>query len=70
MCDIQTLYVVEGLNSESHAAEVSQAVGAVVGVTHAGVDLSNGSLTVSGHADESDVHAAIMSAGFSVKETA
>jgi copper chaperone CopZ len=67
MCDIQTAYVLEGMTSQSCASKVATAVKAVDGVTGTSVDLSTGSLMVSGHPTEASVRAAIESVGYSMK---
>lgn len=70
MCDIQTSYRVAGMTCGSCATKVTDAVGSVPGVTGTGVDVSTGSLTVSGHPEESAVRAAIEAAGYAVLENA
>jgi copper chaperone len=66
MCNITATYVVAGMTGNGCAGRVTNAVTNVQGVVDADVDVTNGTLRVSGHIDEAAIRAAVAEAGYSV----
>ncbi|GAA3778426.1 hypothetical protein GCM10022225_77920 [Plantactinospora mayteni] len=59
-------FVVAGMSCQPCSTKVATAVRAVPGVTDVRVELSERRVTVAGTAEESQIHAAIVGAGYTI----
>lgn len=66
MCNATTSYTVAGMTCNGCVNKVAGEVTKVEGVVDVDVDVSNGTLQVTGHVDDAAVRAAVAHAGYSV----
>lgn len=64
MCNTTATYTVVGMTCNSCVNKVTSAVEGVEGVLDVDVDISNGTLQVSGHIDDSAIRDAVAGAGY------
>ena len=66
MCNATATYTVEGMTCNSCVNKVTNAVTGVEGVLDVDVDVSDGTLEVSGHIDDAAIRAAVIEAGYAI----
>jgi copper chaperone CopZ len=66
MCDTTATYTVEGMTCNSCVNKVTNAVSGIDGVNDVDVDVSNGTLEISGHIDDAAIRAAVAQAGYKI----
>jgi copper chaperone CopZ len=66
MSETSANYTVVGMTCNSCVTKVTNAVTGVEGVVDVDVDVSDGSLEVTGHAEDAAIRAAIAQAGYQV----
>jgi len=66
MCNTTATYTVEGMTCNSCVNKVTSAVTGVEGVLDVDVDVSDGTLEVSGHIDDAAIRDAVAQAGYKI----
>jgi len=66
MCNTTATYTVEGMTCNSCVNKVTNAVTGVEGVLDVDVDVSDGTLEVSGHIDDAAIRDAVAQAGYKI----
>jgi copper chaperone len=66
MCNTTATYTVEGMTCNSCVNKVTNAVTGLEGVVDVDVDVSVGTLEVSGHIDDAAIRAAVAEAGYQI----
>ena len=66
MCDTTATYTVEGMTCNSCVNKVTNAVSGIEGVNDVDVDVSNGTLEISGHIDDAAIRQAVAQAGYKI----
>jgi copper chaperone CopZ len=66
MCNTTATYTVEGMTCNSCVTKVTNAVSGIEGVSDVDVDVSNGTLEISGHIDDAAIRAAVAQAGYKI----
>ena len=66
MCNTTATYTVEGMTCNSCVNNVTNAVTGVEGVLDVDVDVSVGTLEVSGHIDDAAIREAVAQAGYKI----
>jgi copper chaperone len=66
MCNTTATYTVVGMTCNSCVNKVTNAVTGVEGVLDVDVDVSDGTLEVSGHIDDAAIRAAVGHAGYQI----
>ena len=64
MCNTTATYTVVGMTCNGCVNKVTNAVEAIEGVLDVDVDVSNGTLQVSGHIDDAAIRDAVAGAGY------
>ena len=64
MCNTTATYTVVGMTCNSCVNKVTSAVTDIEGVVDVDVDISDGTLQVSGHIDDSAIRGAVAQAGY------
>jgi copper chaperone len=66
MCNTTATYTVVGMTCNSCVNKVTNAVTDIEGVLDVDVDISDGTLQVSGHIDDSAIRSAVAQAGYTL----
>jgi len=66
MCNTTATYTVEGMTCNSCVNKVTNAVTGLEGVVDVDVDVSVGTLEVSGHIDDAAIRAAVAEVGYQI----
>ena len=66
MCNTTATYTVVGMTCNSCVNKVTKAVTDIEGVLDVDVDISDGTLQVSGHIDDSAIRGAVAQAGYTL----
>ena len=66
MCNTTATYTVEGMTCNSCVTKVANAVSGVDGLLDVDVDVSDGTLEVSGHIDDVAIREAVARAGYKI----
>jgi copper chaperone CopZ len=66
MSNTTATYTVVGMTCNSCVNKVTNAVTGVEGVVDVDVDVSNGTLEISGHIDDAAIRAAVAQAGYNI----
>ena len=66
MCNTTATYTVVGMTCNSCVNKVTNAVTDIDGVVDVDVDISDGTLQVSGHIDDSAIRGAVAQAGYTL----
>lgn len=66
MFNTTATYTVVGMTCNSCVNKVTNAVTGVEGVVDVDVDVSNGTLEISGHIDDAGIRAAVAQAGYNI----